>query len=122
VVLLQGLLTIVTGRQQAEIVTVASTLTMAALFSPLRRRIQETIDRRFFREKYDAARTLAAFAAAARDEVDLAHLSDDLLAVVYDVIKPTHLALWLKDAEAESRQQKVVRQGPGFKEAGSGET
>jgi hypothetical protein len=99
VIILQGILQSVTGRQQAEIVTVASTLIIAALFTPLRHRIQTVIDRRFYRQKYDAARTLAAFGATLRDEVDLDHLADDLLDVVHDTMAPEHVSLWLKNAK-----------------------
>jgi hypothetical protein len=92
---LQQLFRIVTG-QSSDVVVVASTLLIAALFQPLRHRIQASIDRRFYRQKYDAQKTLRAFSVRLRDETDLRVLSDDVLTVVHDTLQPAHASLWLK--------------------------
>ena len=102
VVLLQQLFR---APEQSEIVTVISTLAIAALFAPLRRRVQAGIDRRFYRRKYDAAKMLAAFSATVRDEVDLNKLTDQLLAVVEETMQPAHVSLWLKEFNAKARRR-----------------
>jgi len=98
VVVLEGLLRGVTGGD-SPLVIVLSTLLIAALFVPLRGRIQQIIDRRFYRRKYDAAKTLAAFGAQARDETDLGRLSARLLAVVDETMQPERAGLWLARGE-----------------------
>jgi hypothetical protein len=96
VILLQNGIRLVTGQTQSQLVTVISTLVIALLFVPLRSRVQHAIDRRFYRQKYDAARTLAGFAANARDETDLERLSAQLVAVVQDTMQPATVGLWLR--------------------------
>jgi hypothetical protein len=102
IISLQAMVRVVTGQSQSSLVTVISTLGIAALFSPLRRRIQGIIDRRFYRRKVDATKALEAFGQTARDEVDLTRLADRLLAVVDDTVQPAQASLWLRPDRSEA--------------------
>ena len=88
----------------SELAIIASTLVIAALFTPLRRRIQTQIDQRFYRRKYDAAKVLAAFGTTARDETDLEQLTAEMLRVVDTTVQPEFVGLWLKPVDGAKRE------------------
>jgi hypothetical protein len=106
----QALLRNITGQQELpQLVIVGSTLLIAALFNPLRHRIQSFIDRRFYRRKYDARKTLESFSVKLRDETDLQTLNNELVGVITETMQPAHVSLWLRPAAEVGRSSESLR-------------
>jgi hypothetical protein len=101
----QAVLGAITNQEQTQLAIVASTLVIAALFNPLRQRIQAFIDRSFYRRKYDVAKTLEGFSMKLRDDTDLEALRGDLVGVVRETMQPAHVSLWLRPQTSSKGKQ-----------------
>jgi hypothetical protein len=100
------------GRHRSSLAVAGATLAMAALFQPLRRRVQQAVDRRFDRRKYNATKTIEAFSARLREQIDLDSLSNELLAVVHQTVEPTTVSLWLRPPPHVAGHASPPRQRP----------
>lgn len=109
IVVLQRLITPITG--ESDVAVVLSTLLIAALFLPIRRRVQDAIDRRFNRKRYDAEKTIEAFAATVRNETDLEALTAELLRVIQETMEPESLSIWLRDPTIDNSSSPRIEQG-----------
>ena len=107
--LLQVLFQDISGVQRSTFVVVVSTLTIAALFLPHRHRVQEAIDRRFYRSSYDAVKVLQGFFLAVRDEVDIDRLTGRLLNVVEEAMRPSNVSPWLKPTPKKHTQDSLLQ-------------
>ncbi|MFL5627755.1 MAG: hypothetical protein ACJ788_19420 [Ktedonobacteraceae bacterium] len=95
--------------EESQIVLIGTTLAIISLFKPLKRHLQKVIDRRFYRQKYNASQTLDAFGATLREEVDLAQLSEQLVAIVKETMQPAHVTLWLRQSEPTFDSPRYTR-------------
>jgi hypothetical protein len=108
VVLLQSLLAFLRGESSPQLITVVSTLAIAALFTPVRRRVQAELDRRFYRRKFNTEQVLASFGASVRNETELEQLTAELLQVVNTTMQPAQASLWLRPAKTDDKSGKKL--------------
>ena len=118
VVIFSQLLRVTIGGPQTQVATILSTLLIAVLFSPLRSRVQNGIDRRFYRKKYNAVRALAEFGITVRDEVDLDHITDQLRQVVDSTLTPSRITLWLNQPVLPDLPEETIPDQPILKTGG----